>query len=100
MPRDVALQGNGAKSLAGTSEVLALANPSRIQITICNTGAADMWLAYDEAALTPGGATQKPAAVAATGIRLNAGQTMVETNYRGEIRIIGTAAQVCTYVEL
>lgn len=101
MPRDVAKNGNGAKALAGTSEVLVLANPNRIQITLANTsGANKMWLAYDQSPATPTGPVVKPVAAANTGIPLNANQTIVETNYRGEIRIIGTAADVCTFIEL
>lgn len=100
MPRDVAREGNGALALTGGSQALVAANPNRAQITICNPAASNvMWLAYSDPPGTTG-TVVAPTAAANTGIRLGPGQSMVETVYRGAIAILGTAADVVTFIEL
>jgi hypothetical protein len=100
MPRDFAKTGNGALSLNGSSQALVVANPNRVELTICNPGGTNaMWLAFGTPASTSSGTAVAPTAAANTGLRLGPGQTYTTTNYRGPVAILGTAADIATYVE-
>jgi hypothetical protein len=100
MPRDVAKKSQGTLVLNGASQALVSANPSRTEITICNTAASNaMWLAFSEAGATSTAAVTTPTAVANQGLRLGGGQSYTNTSYRGAIAILGTNLDVATYVE-
>ena len=99
MPRDVC-RSQGALTLAGSvSQALIAANPNRVELTVCNTGAGAMFLGFQTAPASAG-APAAPTAVSASGLRLGAGQSYTTTNYRGAVAIIGTPADVATWMEL
>lgn len=100
MARDVAKEGNGALALSGVSQALIGANLNRQGLIVCNTSGANvMWLALQEAPTTSGGPAVLPTAAANTGVKLAANQTVNLSDFRGALAVIGTAADVCTFVE-
>lgn len=101
MPVFTARSGNGALALTGSSQPLLGVNSSRQVAYICNTSATNaMWIAYSGAPATSVAPVVAPTAAANTGIRLAPGQTLIESTYRGAVAVFGTAADVCSFIEL
>lgn len=87
---DTAKTPAGTLTLSGASQQVVPANTSRSALYVSNTSAANkMFLALGAVA-----------AVASAGVMIPANTTLDILNYSGEVRVIGTAADVLSFSEV
>lgn len=99
MSREYARAGNGTLALSGASQAFLPKNLSRKKIIITAPAAA-ISLAFQVPPATPTGADVLPTAVASQGLTIPPNTVVTIDDYTGALAIIGTAAQVVSYVEL
>jgi hypothetical protein len=99
MAREYAFKGNATLALSGASQVLVAKNLNRAKIIITSPAAA-VSLALAAPPATPSGAEVAPTAVASQGITLPPNSIFTLEGFTGAIAIIGTAAQVLSFVEI